>query len=110
MPNPPDPVPLVVLTTLGDRSQAVAFVRNLVADRLVACGTVLDDAVSIYRWKDDITEEREVLVILKTTSARWDSLQDTIAERHPYDIPELLALPIRAGLEPYLRWLTAETD
>lgn len=110
MPHSADASAMVVLTTLGDRQQAAEFVRGLVADRLVACGTVIGEAASIYRWKGAVTEESESLVLLKTTTARWSSLERAVADRHPYDVPELIALPVATGLEPYLRWLTDETE
>lgn len=110
LPADADPSPIVVLTTLGNRQQAAAFVRDLVAERLVACGTVIEGATSIYRWKGEVTEESEALVILKTTTARWASLQETVTAHHPYEVPELLALPVGSGLDPYLRWLADETE
>jgi periplasmic divalent cation tolerance protein len=99
---------LLVLTTLGSPDEARHFVTGLVADRLVACGTVLSRAASIYRWEGAITEEDEVIVLLKTDASKWDALSAAVQERHPYEVPELLAVPVERGMELYLSWLTNE--
>jgi len=102
-------VPLVVLTTLSTPEAACDLVRELVAARLVACGTVVPGATSIYRWHDAVTTDAEALVLLKTVQARWDALVAAVERLHPYDVPELLALPVGAGLPAYLAWLATET-
>ncbi len=100
---------LVVLTTLGSADEARTFVRRLVEGRLVACGTVLGPATSIYRWKGAIEEAGETQVLLKTRRDRWDDLQRAVRQFHPYDVPELIALPVTVGLPGYLAWLERET-
>ena len=102
------PTALVVLTTLANDADARAFVTALVAARLVACGTLLPGARSIYRWEGQVTEEAEVVVLLKTDASRWEGLCAAVRERHPYEVPELLALPVERGLERYLSWLASE--
>jgi periplasmic divalent cation tolerance protein len=99
---------IVVLTTFADRAAARAMVRRLVNERLVACGTVVP-GTSVYRWDGAVTEADEALVILKTRRARWDELAAAVQESHPYEAPELLALPVEAGLDAYLGWVNAET-
>lgn len=101
---------LVVLTTLGDADQARALVRTLVDARLVACGTVVPGVTSIYRWQGAVTEEAEVLVILKTRAERWEALRAALIAEHPHDVPEVLAIPVAAGHEPYLAWVASETE
>lgn len=100
---------LVVLTTLSTADEAVALIRALLERRLIACGTLLPGARSLYRWDDKLADEPEVLVLLKTQSPRLEGLQAAFAELHPYRVPELLALPVRAGNSPYLEWLARET-
>jgi periplasmic divalent cation tolerance protein len=100
---------LVVLTTVASDEEAVAFVRELLDRRLIACGTLMPGARSLYRWQGKVADEREVVVMLKTRSARLDSLRTAFAELHPYKVPELLALPVDAGTEKYLEWINAET-
>jgi periplasmic divalent cation tolerance protein len=99
---------LVAITTLGTESDARALVTALVEDRLIACGTLLPAARSIYRWDTRVVEESEVVVLLKTDTGRWDALRAAVERRHPYQIPELLALPVSDGLERYLSWIASE--
>ena len=99
---------LVVLTTLGSIDDARKLVRALVEDRLVACGTLLPGARSIYRWEGSMKEESEVVVLLKTDASKWDALAAAIRRLHPYDVPELLAVPVSRGLDRYLDWLESE--
>jgi periplasmic divalent cation tolerance protein len=109
MRQPDSAEPLVALTTVEDVDQARALVRRLVDDRLVACGTVLPGATSIYRWEGAVTTASETVVLLKTTRARWDGLVAAVERHHPYSLPELLALPVVAGLARYVAWVAAET-
>src|SRR3989442_1680985 len=88
---------LVVLTTLANDADARALVTALVAARLVACGTLLPGARSIYRWEGQVKEEAEVVVLLKTDASKWEALCAAVRERHPYQVPELLALPVERG-------------
>src|SRR5437867_9049638 len=99
---------LVVLTTLASDADARALVTTLATARLIACGTLLPGARSIYRWEGQLTEEGEVVVLLKTDASKWEALCSAVREYHPYQVPELLALPVQRGLERYLSWLTRE--
>ena len=109
MPQQADGSTLLVLTTLPDREAAAAMVRTLVERRLAACGTLLDGVTSVYRWEGVTEEAREVQVLLKTSTGCWNALRDAVDELHPYDVPELLALPVTAGLPAYLAWVGRET-
>lgn len=100
---------ITVLTTVATADEAVALVRALLERRIIACGTVLPGARSLYRWEGKIADESEVLVMLKTRSARLLALEGAFAELHPYKVPELLALPVSAGHEKYLAWINRET-
>ena len=99
------PTALVVLTTLATDADARTLVTALLAERLIACGTLLPGGRSMYRWEGEVTEEGEVL---KTDVSRWEALCRAVRERHPYEVPELLALRVDRGFEPYLSWLTSE--
>jgi periplasmic divalent cation tolerance protein len=102
------PATVVVLTTVASEEDAVALVRALLDRRVVACGTVLPGARSLYRWEGKVADEREAVVLLKTTPARVADLEAAFAELHPYAVPELLALPVAAGLARYVGWVAAE--
>lgn len=100
---------VIVLTTLGTESDAVTFVRALLERRLIACGTMLPNVRSIYRWENKIADEIEVTVLLKTRSGCLDALEHAFEELHPYKLPELLVLPVAAGLPKYIGWIADET-
>ena len=85
------------------------MVRDLVERRLAACGTVIDGVTSIYRWEGEVEEAGEVQVILKTRRECWAELRRVVVDLHPYDVPELVALPIELGLQAYLQWVETET-
>ena len=101
---------VVVLTTVANADEGVALVRALLERRLVACGTLLPGARSIYRWEGKVADESEVVVLLKTRSAAVESLKHAFGELHPYKVPELLALPVSTGLDRYVDWINAETS
>jgi periplasmic divalent cation tolerance protein len=101
---------IVVITTLASAEEAVTLVRTLLERRLIACGNVLPGVRSLYRWEGKVADEREVIVILKTRRVRLDALELAFGELHPYKVPELLALPVSAGLHKYLEWIDDETS
>ena len=100
---------LVVLVTAPGAARARALARALVEERLAACGNVVPGLASIYRWKGKLHDDAEALLILKTTRARFAALRERILALHPYQVPEVLALPVEAGGGRYLAWLRAET-
>ncbi|MDQ3698716.1 MAG: divalent-cation tolerance protein CutA [Gemmatimonadota bacterium] len=100
---------LVVLTTVASSEDAAALVRSLLERRLIACGTILPGARSLYRWEGKLADEQEVVVLLKTSAPRIEELELAFAELHHYKVPELLALPVSAGLRKYLDWIGEET-
>jgi periplasmic divalent cation tolerance protein len=100
---------LVVLVTTPTPERAAEIARALVEERLAACGNVLPAIRSIYRWEGKVQDEAEALLVLKTTRARLEALRERVLALHPYEVPEVLALPVEAGSAPYLAWLAAET-
>ena len=104
-----DPAYLMAVTTVPSVDVGRALVKALVERRLVACGNILPGAVSIYRWKGAIEESAEAVVLLKTRAERWDALKAALPSLHPYEVPELILVPIIGGHQPYLDWLAAET-
>ncbi len=95
----------VALVTLPDRQAAEALVRKLVEERVVACGNIVPGMTSIYWWEGKVEEAGEVLVVFKTTSEGARRLVDRVPELHPYDVPEVLVLPVQEGHRPYLDWV-----
>jgi periplasmic divalent cation tolerance protein len=100
---------LLVLTTLPADHDAGAFAAALVTERLAACVSVLGMTDSTYSWEGRVERSRERQVLIKTTAARWPALADRIGQLHPYEVPELVAVPICAGLPTYLRWVSQST-
>lgn len=96
---------LVVLSTVGGAGDADRIARALVERRLAACVNVVPGVVSVYRWKGAVEREAELLLVIKTRAERLDELKEALAELHPYEVPEALALPVEGGLAPYLAWL-----
>ncbi len=100
---------LVVLVTTPTPERAAELARALVEERLAACGNVVAGLRSIYRWEGKVQDEAEALLVLKTTRARFEALRDRVLALHPYEVPEVLALPVEAGSARYLAWIAAET-
>ena len=99
----------MAISTVPSIDVGRSIIKGLVERRLIACGTVIPGAVSIYRWNDAIEETPEAVMLLKTTVARWKDLKEVFPTLHPYDVPELIVIPIAGGHKPYLDWLSAET-
>lgn len=102
----PDEV-VVVFSTFPSEAQAAAVARVLVEERLVACANLVPAIKSIYRWQGAVQEEAETLAILKTSREQFDAMAARLSTLHPYDVPEVIALPVTAGLGPYLAWVTS---
>jgi periplasmic divalent cation tolerance protein len=96
---------LVVLCTAPTAEVAAGLARALVEARLAACGNVVPGLRSIYRWQGQVEDQPEALLILKTTRQRFPALRDELLRRHPYQVPEVLALPVEAASAAYLGWL-----
>ncbi|MGE3273960.1 MAG: divalent-cation tolerance protein CutA [Vicinamibacterales bacterium] len=94
-----------MLTTWPADGDATAAARTLVDERLAACVSVLEPMTSVYRWDGRVTEDRERQLVIKTTAARGAAVEARLRELHPYDVPELLVLPIAGGGGEYLRWV-----
>lgn len=96
---------LVVLSTVGRAEDAERIARALVERRLAACVNVVPGLVSVYRWKGNVEKDDERLLLIKTRRERLPALREALAALHPYELPELLALPVEAGSPAYLEWL-----
>jgi len=110
-PSPVQPFGFVVLCTAPDADAAAALARILVGGRNAACVNVLPGATSFFRWqgelgwRDEIREESEVVMLIKTDGDHLPELIETIEREHPYECPEVIALPIVAGADSYLEWM-----
>jgi periplasmic divalent cation tolerance protein len=100
---------LLVMTSMPDRETALKLARTLVEQRLAACVNVMGGCTSVYRWEGALEQAEEVPVFIKTRAARFPELEARIRELHPYELPEIIAVPIVHGLPEYLEWVAKET-
>jgi periplasmic divalent cation tolerance protein len=107
--TPSTPAVVVVLSTVANPEDGATLIRALLERRLIACGTMLPGARSLYRWEGRITDESETVLLLKTRPELVPSLKHTFPELHPYTVPELLVLSSTSGLEQYAAWVMSET-
>ncbi|HET8657242.1 MAG TPA: divalent-cation tolerance protein CutA [Longimicrobiaceae bacterium] len=100
---------VVVLTTVPEPEAAARLLRELVQARLIACGSVVPGLTSIYRWQDEVVAESETMLVMKTPRELVAPLFERIGQLHPYELPELVALPVEAVSTAYCRWVRRET-
>ncbi|HSN27979.1 MAG TPA: divalent-cation tolerance protein CutA [Kofleriaceae bacterium] len=96
---------IVVFSTFPTEDKAAEIARTLVTEGLVACANLVPPVRSIYRWQGEVCDERETLAMMKTTRERFEALRARLVALHPYEVPEVIALPVEAGHAPYLDWV-----
>jgi periplasmic divalent cation tolerance protein len=101
---------IVVLSTCGSAGEAANVARALVERRLAACVNIVAGVRSIYRWKGAVEEAAEWLLVIKSSRALFERLQEELRKAHSYETPEIVALEIVAGSESYLEWMDAELN
>lgn len=100
----------LILTTCPDEACAEAIARALVEQRLAACVNIIPGSRSVYEWQGKVVMEQELLLLIKSRSDRLTMLQESLLALHPYDVPELIALPIESGSDSYLNWIDSVLD
>ena len=101
---------IIILVTAGSETEAEKIARALVEERLAACVNIVSPIRSIYRWEDKVQDDREWLLVIKTQSKYFAAIEARVKALHSYQVPEVIALPIVAGSEPYLDWLKSATE
>jgi periplasmic divalent cation tolerance protein len=96
---------VVVLVTAPTAEKAAEIARALVEEKLAACGNVIPAVRSIYRWEGKVQEDSEALLVLKAPRKRLQELADRVVQLHPYELPEVVGLPIEGGSEKYIDWI-----
>ncbi|OGA41307.1 MAG: cation tolerance protein CutA [Betaproteobacteria bacterium RIFCSPLOWO2_12_FULL_68_19] len=100
---------LLVFTNLPDRASAERLAELLLERGLAACVNILAPCRSVYRWKGAVQHDEEHPMLIKTTAGRYAELEQALREGHPYELPEIIAVPIERGLPAYLDWVASET-
>ncbi len=101
---------VTLLTTTTSKEEASRIARVLVSERLAACANIIPGISSVYRWNEEVQEEKETLLVIKTTVAQVDALEARVVELHSYDVPELLAIPVVGGHQPYITWVDSAVE
>jgi periplasmic divalent cation tolerance protein len=101
---------LMVFVTVGDKEESLKIAQTLVNEKLVACVNIVPGIRSIYRWKDEVCDDEEFLLIMKTQTDLFPSLQKRVQEIHSYEVAEIIALPIAHGSPDYLQWVVENTS
>jgi periplasmic divalent cation tolerance protein len=99
----------VILVTVANQDEAERIGKGVVNAKLAACANIIPGIHSIYRWKGKVVKSQEILLIMKSTKARYSALEKTIKAMHTYETPEIIALPVKEGLDRYLGWVRTET-
>ena len=101
---------LVVVTSLPNLEAAKALAHTLIEEKMAACVQLMDGIQSVYRWEDKVCEEHEVLLSAKTLSSKWQEILSFIKDKHPYDLPEILAFSPEQYSQQYGEWVQAEVN
>jgi len=96
---------IIVYSTCPDIETARSISRELVQEKLAACVSQVQNVTSVYQWQNKIEQDDEVLLIIKTTNECYAALEKTLTRLHPYELPELIAVPVCQGLPGYLDWI-----
>jgi periplasmic divalent cation tolerance protein len=102
--------PIVVFMTASNGEEATRLADLLIGAQLAACVQILPEMESVYRWQGQVERQSEVLLIAKTTTAKFAELEREVRALHSYETPEIVAVPIVAGSSPYLEWLSASVE
>ena len=95
----------IALCTVPDETTAGQIADTLVSEKLAACVNIIPSIVSVYRWKDAVEHSQELLLLIKTSESVWPMLEVRILELHPYELPEIIAVPIHTGQADYTQWI-----
>lgn len=105
-----DATALLVLTNLPDQASAEKLAKELVSSKLAACVNILAPCSSVFQWQGKLEQATEIPMLIKTTSRGYLALETAIRDNHPYELPEIVQVPITGGLPAYIQWLIAETN
>lgn len=101
---------IVIYCTVPDKKTAEKIAKTLVKEKLAACVSIVDKIQSFFAWDGNLCDEKELLLMIKTKRTNFDKIRFLIEEQHPYNVPEVIALPVVNCSEEYMRWLVHETE
>ncbi len=110
MPTSSQPKMLLIITTITDIDKGKLLERQIIDNQLAACCNIMPRVTSIYRWKGELCEDQECLLVIKTVETRFKQISEFIKQQHPYETPELIALPVTKSTQEYLSWVIQETS
>lgn len=100
---------ILIITNLPDQASAEVLAQQLVQERLAACVNIMPACTSVYHWQDKVETAQEIPVLIKTTRQRYEAIEQYIRSTHPYELPEIIIVPLAGGLPAYLDWIAKET-
>jgi periplasmic divalent cation tolerance protein len=100
----------LILTTTSNIDEAKNIAHQLVQNKLAACTNIIPKIISVYSWKNEICEDEEFLLLIKTRKRLFDAVKESILKMHSYEVPEIIKLPVDMGYEKYLGWIKKETE
>ena len=100
---------IVIFSTIASKHDAIKIANELVKKKLAACVNIIDGMISVYEWKNELCNENECLMIIKSRKTLFDEIKKEIISTHPYEVPEIISLPVTDGLGTYLKWLKENT-
>ncbi len=100
---------ILIMITAGSEEEAVRIARALLEERYVACANLLGQIRSLYHWKGEICDDREVLLLCKSRRHLFTQISEKVKSLHSYEVPEIVALPLVDGFPPYMQWIEEET-
>lgn len=98
--------PILIVTNFPDKKQAMAFANKIIDDRLAACINILNASISVYSWQGKTESAEEIPVLIKTQQQNYTKIEQAIKSMHPYELPEIIIVPIIGGLPAYLQWIS----
>ena len=101
---------ILILASVPDKQTANNLASMLVQERLAACVNIMPEVISYYRWEGKINTDSELLLLIKTQSSKFEPVKEYILKKHPYDLPEIIAIPLTDGFSGYLDWVKKETS
>ncbi len=96
---------ILILCTINDKSAAVSIAKVLVEKGLIACANIIPNTNSIYKWDGEVQTDEELLMVMKSKDAHFERVKNEIEMLHPYEVPEVISIPLKFGSEAYLNWI-----